>query len=98
MPLDFRKAMNTLSDVVHNRPPPLREFDQIYMKVGDLIIQADFIARNFNELDVVFIGDGDMGAPIDTEDSFEDTEGFFEDADEALEDTFPEDSLDDTNE
>lgn len=46
----------------------------------------------------VFIGDGDMGAPIDSEDSFEDTEGFFEDADEALEDTFPEDSLDDTNE
>jgi predicted methyltransferase len=59
MELDFRLALNTISDVVQNRPPPLREFDQIYMKVGDLVIQAEFIARTFNELDVIFIGDGD---------------------------------------
>ncbi len=59
MSLDFRIAMNTISDVVQNRPIPLREFDQIYMKVGDLIIQADFIARCFNGLDVLFVGDGD---------------------------------------
>lgn len=59
MALDLRKALNTISDVVQNRPSPLREFDQIYMKVGDLVIQADFIARKFNELDVIFIGDGD---------------------------------------
>jgi N4-bis(aminopropyl)spermidine synthase len=56
---DFRKAMNTISDVVQNRPIPLREFDQIYMKVGDLIIQAEFIARRFDKLNVLFIGDGD---------------------------------------
>lgn len=59
MPIDLREAMNTISDVVQNRPAPLREFDQIYMKVGDLIIQADFIARKFDGLDTVFIGDGD---------------------------------------
>ena len=59
MSFNFRKAMNTISDVVQNRPIPLREFDQIYMKVGDLIIQSDFIARRFNNLDVLFIGDGD---------------------------------------
>src|SRR5450759_5271965 len=59
MALDLRGALNTISDVVQNRPSPLREFDQIYMKVGDLVIQADFIARKFNGLDIVFIGDGD---------------------------------------
>jgi predicted methyltransferase len=59
MSLDFREALNAISDVVQNRPAPLREFDQIYMKVGDLVIQAEFIARKFNDLDVVFIGDGD---------------------------------------
>jgi predicted methyltransferase len=59
MVLDFREALNTISDVVQNRPAPLREFDQIYMKVGDLVIQAEFIARKFDGLDTVFIGDGD---------------------------------------
>ena len=59
MSLDFRLALNTISDVVQNRPIPLREFDQIYMKVGDMVIQTEFIARRFNNLDVVFIGDGD---------------------------------------
>jgi len=59
MKIDLRKAMNTISDVVQNRPPPLREFDQIYMKVGDLVIQADFIARQFDGKNVTFIGDGD---------------------------------------
>jgi predicted methyltransferase len=59
MALDLREALNTISDVVQNRPAPLREFDQIYMKVGDLVIQAEFIARKFDGLDIVFIGDGD---------------------------------------
>jgi N4-bis(aminopropyl)spermidine synthase len=57
--IDFRTALNTISDVVQNRPPPLREFDQIYMKVGDLVIQAEYIARKFENREVVFIGDGD---------------------------------------
>ena len=59
MVIDFRKALNALSDVVQNRPIPLREFDQIYMKIGDLVIQAEFIARKMKNLDVIFIGDGD---------------------------------------
>jgi predicted methyltransferase len=29
------------------------------MKVGDLVIQSDFIARKFDGLNIVFIGDGD---------------------------------------
>ena len=38
MALDLRAALNAVSDVVQNRPPPLREFDQIYMKVGDVVV------------------------------------------------------------
>jgi len=59
MAIDFRQALNTISDVVQNRPAPLREFDQIYMKVGDMVIQAEFIARQFRDQSMVFIGDGD---------------------------------------
>jgi predicted methyltransferase len=56
---DFRKALNTISDVVRNRPSPLRAFDQIFMKERDMVRQAGFIARKFRDLSVVFIGDGD---------------------------------------
>ena len=59
MEFDLRNAINAISDVVQNRPPPLREFDQIYMKVADMVIQAEYVARVFNERDVVFVGDGD---------------------------------------
>jgi len=30
--IDLRAALNAVSDVVQNRPRPLRVFDQIYMK------------------------------------------------------------------
>lgn len=59
MEFDLRKAINAISDVVQNRPPPLREFDQIYMKVADMVIQAEYVARVFNSKDIVFVGDGD---------------------------------------
>jgi N4-bis(aminopropyl)spermidine synthase len=59
MQYDLKAALNAISDVVQNRPLPLREFDQIYMKVGDMVEQAFFIADKFQNLDVVFIGDGD---------------------------------------
>lgn len=59
MPFDLRKAINAISDVVHNRPPPLREFDQIYMKVADMVVQAEYVARVFNNKRIVFVGDGD---------------------------------------
>jgi hypothetical protein len=35
--IDLRAAINAVSDVVQNRPRPLREFDQIYMKTGDMV-------------------------------------------------------------
>jgi N4-bis(aminopropyl)spermidine synthase len=59
MEFDLRKAINAISDVVQNRPAPIREFDQIYMKVADMVIQSEYVARVFNNKHVVFIGDGD---------------------------------------
>jgi N4-bis(aminopropyl)spermidine synthase len=59
MEFDLRKAINAISDVVQNRPAPIREFDQIYMKVADMVIQSEYVARVFNNKDVVFVGDGD---------------------------------------
>ncbi len=62
MRLDLRLAMNSVSDVVQNRPQPLREFDQIYMKAGDLVVHAEFLARKLDGLNVAFVGDGDAVA------------------------------------
>jgi N4-bis(aminopropyl)spermidine synthase len=59
MPIDLREALNAISDIVNNRPPPLREFDQIYMKVGDMVVHAEFISRHFDGKKIVFVGDGD---------------------------------------
>lgn len=56
---DFRAAVNAVSDVVQNRPRPLREFDQIWMKTGDMVLQSEFVARWANGKKVAFIGDGD---------------------------------------
>jgi predicted methyltransferase len=59
MSLDLRLALNAISDIVTNRPLPLREFDQIYMKIGDMVIHAEFVARRFDNSRLVFVGDGD---------------------------------------
>ncbi len=60
MSVDFQTAaINAISDVVQNRPAPLREFDQIYMKTGDMANTALFVAGHFANQSVVFIGDGD---------------------------------------
>ena len=57
--LDLRQAFNAVSDVVVNRPPPLREFDQIYMKISDMLLQAELLSRCVDGKSVVCIGDGD---------------------------------------
>src|SRR5579872_4764950 len=57
--IDLRRAINAVSDVIQNRPRPLREFDQIYMKAGDMVLQAEFVARWANGRKLAFIGDGD---------------------------------------
>lgn len=57
--LDLRAAINAVSDVVQNRPLPLREFDQIYMKTGDMVMQSEFVARWAQGRRLAFVGDGD---------------------------------------
>jgi len=57
--IDLRRALSAISDVVQNRPRPLREFDQIYMKAGDMVMQSEFIARWADGKRLAFIGDGD---------------------------------------
>ncbi len=57
--VDLREAINAVSDVVQNRPRPLREFDQIYMKTGDMVLQSELIASWANGKRLAFIGDGD---------------------------------------
>ena len=37
--VDLRAAINAISDVIQNRPKPIRELDQIYMKAGDMVLQ-----------------------------------------------------------
>jgi predicted methyltransferase len=57
--IDLRAALNAVSDVIQNRPRSLREFDQIYMKAGDMVLQSEFIARWADGKRLAFIGDGD---------------------------------------
>src|SRR3954470_18259159 len=57
--IDLRLAINAISDVVQNRPRPLREFDQIYMKAGDMVLQSELVARWADGKRLAFIGDGD---------------------------------------
>lgn len=56
---DLRTAVNAISDVIQNRPRPLRLFDQIYMKAGDMVLQSEFVARWARDKKLAFIGDGD---------------------------------------
>ena len=57
--LDLRQAFNALSDVVVNRPPAIRKFDQIYMKISDMLLQAELLSRWVDGKSVVCVGDGD---------------------------------------
>lgn len=59
MSVDFRACLYALSDVIMNRPKPLRIFDQIYMKLPDMLLQAELISRWFDGKNVLFVGDGD---------------------------------------
>jgi predicted methyltransferase len=57
--VDLRAAINAISDVIQNRPRPLRNFDQIYMKAGDMVLQSEMVARWADKKRLAFIGDGD---------------------------------------
>ena len=57
--IDLKEAINAISDVVQNRPRPLREFDQIHMKSGDMVFQSEIVADWADGKRLAFIGDGD---------------------------------------
>jgi predicted methyltransferase len=57
--IDLKAAINAISDVVQNRPRPLRNFDQIYMKAGDMVLQSELVAKWSDGKRLAFIGDGD---------------------------------------
>src|SRR5882762_1693923 len=57
--IDLRAALNAVSDVVQNRPRPLRELDQIYMKSADMVLQSELVARWADGKRLAFMGDGD---------------------------------------
>jgi predicted methyltransferase len=57
--IKLKDAMNAISDVIQNRPRPLRTFDQIYMKAGDMVMQSECVAKWADGKRLVFIGDGD---------------------------------------
>lgn len=57
--VDLRAAINAVSDVVQNRPRPLRVFDQIHMKTGDMVLQSELVADWADGKRLAFIGDGD---------------------------------------
>lgn len=57
--IDLHEAMNAISDVVQNRPRPIRAIDQIYMKSGDMVLQAEMVAHWADKKRLAFIGDGD---------------------------------------
>lgn len=57
--IDLRAAINAISDVIQNRPRPLRQFDQIYMKAADMVLQSELVADWSRGKRLAFMGDGD---------------------------------------
>ena len=57
--IDLKAAINAISDVIQNRPRPLREFDQIYMKAADMVFQSELVSRWADGKRLAFVGDGD---------------------------------------
>ena len=56
--IDLKAAINAITDVVQNRPRPLREFDQVYLKAGDMVFQCEMVVRWADIRAVAFIGGG----------------------------------------
>lgn len=51
--------VNMADEVVNSRPAPLRTYDQIWMKAGDMVLQTKLTAQRIEGRRVVFVGDGD---------------------------------------
>jgi len=59
---NLHQKINAVSDVINNRPSPLRKYDQIYMKAADMVLQAELVQGLIDNKDVIFMGDGDSMA------------------------------------
>lgn len=57
--INLRTANNPESDVVQNLPRPIRIFDQICMKSGDMVMQSELVASWAKDQHLAFIGDSD---------------------------------------
>lgn len=53
------EEVNLADAIANRRPPPLREYDQIYMRAGDLVLQTKLMAPLLARKRVAFVGDGD---------------------------------------
>jgi len=53
------EEVNLADEVANNRPEPLRDYDQIYMRKGDLVLQTKLMAPLLARKRVAFVGDGD---------------------------------------
>jgi len=56
---NLRRKIDAVSDVINNRPPALRQYDQIYMKVAGIVYQAELIQSFVKDKQTLFMGDGD---------------------------------------
>jgi predicted methyltransferase len=56
---NLAEKINAVSDVIHNRPSPIRKYDQIYMKTGDLVYYLEILDRIIADKQALFVGDGD---------------------------------------
>lgn len=58
--MELKKDLNSLSVFLEKvRPKPIREFDQIYMKINDMVSQAELTLPMLKDKRVLFLGDGD---------------------------------------
>ena len=54
--------INAVSEIIRNRPEPIRKYDQIYMRTGDFVRHLDILDAFISGKQAVFIGDGDAVA------------------------------------
>jgi len=58
----LKEKLNAISEVIYNRPSPIRKYDQIHMRVGDFTQHIELIAGLMANRQAVFMGDGDSTA------------------------------------
>lgn len=56
---DYQVGLEAMHKIASWRPAARTEFDQVYMKESDLLVQCMFMAPLLSNKEVLFIGDGD---------------------------------------